>query len=277
MRQACHCPSHPRKTSTDADFHAMNRSFSPQLLASRGPSLVGAPTVLILAGGLGTRLRSVVSDRPKVLAPVSGRPFLSYWLEALALQGFRNVVLCTGHLSDQVEACFGRTWGTLSLSYSPEASPLGTGGALRNAISLVSSPEVMVLNGDSYCEVDLANFWTERASRKAAASMVLHYASDSRRFGRVTLSAEGRLENFLEKSDLARPGWINAGVYLFPRGWIESIPESMPLSLERDLLPGWLMNGIHGYPSVGRFIDIGLPETLAQAEDFFAASRQVAA
>lgn len=255
----------------------MERGFSPQLPSRRGPALVGAPTVLILAGGLGTRLRSVVSDRPKVLAPVAGRPFLSYWLESLALQGFRDTVLCTGHLSEQVEACFGQSWGTLSLSYSAEKTPLGTGGALRLALPLIRTQDVLILNGDSFCEVDLAQFWKEQSQRRASAGMVLHYASDSRRYGRVTLSPEGRLDNFLEKSDICRAGWINAGVYLLPRAWIESIPPDAPVSLERDLLPKWLMNGIHGFPSAGRFIDIGLPETLAQAEEFFASSKQLAA
>ncbi|MBI1839709.1 MAG: nucleotidyltransferase family protein [Verrucomicrobia bacterium] len=243
----------------------------------RGPLLIDAPTVLILAGGLGTRLRSAVSDRPKVLADVGGRPFLAYWLETLALQGFQNVVLCTGYLSDHIERCFGDSYGPLKLRYSVESSPLGTGGAIRQALAQTEGSELLVLNGDSYCEVDLAEFWRDRARRRFPAAMALHYCADTRRFGRVTLTPENRVESFLEKSDLLRAGWINAGVYLLPSGWIREIAENAPASLERDLLPGWLTNGIYGFPSTGRFIDIGLPETLARAEEFFAASRRVAA
>ena len=262
-----------------ASFHpsTMSRSFQPVLPPSRGPLLPDAPTVMILAGGLGTRLRSVVSDRPKVLADVGGRPFLGYCLEALALQGFQNVVVCAGYLADHIERCFGDTFGPLKIQYSVEASPLGTGGALRQAIAKAQSREVLVLNGDSYCEMDLAAYWRDCARRRFFAAMAVHYCSDTRRFGRVTLDAENRVDNFLEKSDLLRAGWINAGIYILPSEWIREIPESQTVSLERDLLPRWLTNGIYGFPSTGRFIDIGLPETLAQAEEFFAASRRVAA
>lgn len=247
------------------------------LPSTRQPSLVGAPTVAILAGGLGTRLRSVVNDRPKVLAEISGRPFLSYWLETLAVQGFRDVVICAGYLADQVEQCLGNSFGPLKLSYSVEAQPLGTGGALRLAESKLNSQAVMVLNGDSFCEVDLAAFWKAHLERRLPASLVLRYEQDTRRFGRVTLGSDGRLENFLEKSDLVRPGWINAGIYLLPKEWITRIPPAQPVSLERDLLPRWLGEGIHGFPSAGRFIDIGTPESFARASEFFADARKLAA
>lgn len=243
----------------------------------RTPALPGAPTVLILAGGLGTRLRSVVSDRPKVLAEVRGRPFLSYWLDSLAAQGFSDVVLCSGYLSDQVERCFGSRHGPLRLRHSVENRPLGTGGALRLALPMIRTPFVLVLNGDSYCDVDLGAFCKTHIERRAEASMVLRYEEDTRRFGRVTLGPDGRLESFLEKSDVRRAGWINAGVYLLPGERIAAVPEGRPVSLERDLLPGWLAGGIHGFPSSGRFIDIGTPESLAEAEEFFAGSGRLAA
>lgn len=247
------------------------------LPASRGPALVGAPTVTILAGGLGTRLRSVVNDRPKVLAEVGGKPFLAYWLESLALQGFREVVLCVGYLGNHVERCLGNQFGPIRVRYSYETEPLGTGGALRLALPHLETRDVLVLNGDSFCEVDLAAFWNAHCSRSACGSMVLRYEEDTRRFGRVTLMPDSRLENFLEKSDVRRPGWINAGVYLLPKAWIESIPSGIPVSLERDLLPQWLPGGIYGFPSAGRFIDIGTPESFARAGDFFAESKKLAA
>ena len=184
--------------------------------SKRQPPLHGAPTVVILAGGLGTRLRSVVTDRPKVLAEVQGRPFLSYWLDRLALQGFHDVVVCTGHLADQVERCFGAEYGPIQLRYSVETEPLGTGGALRLALNQVRTDLVMVLNGDSFCEVDLASFWRSHKDRRSSASLVVQYESDTRRYGRITMQSDSRLENFLEKSDIHRAGWINAGIYLFP-------------------------------------------------------------
>jgi NDP-sugar pyrophosphorylase family protein len=230
--------------------------------------------VAILAGGLGTRLRSVVTDRPKVLAEVAGRPFLTYWLEVLAAQGFRDVVICSGYLADQVARCFGSSYGPLRLHYSVEQEPLGTGGALRLALPRLATDTVMVLNGDSFCETDLATFWRTHRERSSRASMVLHFEPDTRRFGRVTMTADSRLENFLEKGEQVRPGWINAGIYLLPRAWIEAIPEGRSVSLERDLLPSWLAGGIYGFPSAGRFIDIGTPESFAQAGEFFAGERK---
>lgn len=255
----------------------MNRGFFPLLPSSRQQRLVGAPTVAILAGGLGTRLRTVVNDRPKVLADVGGRPFLSYWLETLAVQGFQEVVICAGYLADQVERCLGATFGPLQLHYSVETQPLGTGGALRLATPQFNTPQVMVLNGDSFCEVDLAGFWKAHLERRSPASLVLRYEEDTRRFGRVTMTSDGRLENFLEKSDVIRPGWINAGIYLLPTEWISRIPVNQAVSLERDLLPRWLPEGISGFPSAGRFIDIGTPESFARAGEFFADARKLAA
>lgn len=255
----------------------MNRGFFPMLPSTRQPRLVGAPTVAILAGGLGTRLRSVINDRPKVLAEIGGRPFLSFWLETLALQGFRDVVICAGYLAEQVEQCLGDTFGPLKLSYSIETQPLGTGGALRLAHPQFATEQVMILNGDSFCELDLAAFWKAHLERRLPASMVLRYEEDTRRYGRVTLATDGRLDNFLEKSDLLRPGWINAGIYLLPKEWIARVPPAQAVSLERDLLPRWVGEGIYGFPSAGRFIDIGTPESFARASEFFADARKLAA
>ena len=253
------------------------RAFSPFLGHSREPALMGAPTVVILAGGLGTRLRSVVTDRPKVLAEIGGRPFLSYWLETLEVQGFREVTICAGYLGDQVERTFGNAFGPLRISYSRETQPLGTGGALRLALPQVATETLLTLNGDSFCEVDLAAFWQTHTQQRRVASMILRFEQDTQRFGRVTMHPDSRLENFLEKSDLARPGWINAGIYLLPKRWLEPVQLGLVVSLERDLLPKWLAEGIHGFPSAGRFIDIGTPESFAQAQEFFAGSRKLAA
>ncbi|MBM3845171.1 MAG: hypothetical protein FJ405_02640, partial [Verrucomicrobia bacterium] len=148
--------------------------------SSRCPVHPDAPTVVILAGGLGTRLRSVVSDRPKVLADIAGRPFLSYWLDRLSFQGFHDVILSTGHLASHVEERFGSTYGPLKLRYSVEPEALGTGGALRLASLQVSGPWVLALNGDSYCDVDLSAFYQAHQQRQARASLVVQFEPDTR-------------------------------------------------------------------------------------------------
>src|SRR5262245_9203051 len=130
-------------------------------------------TVAILAGGLGTRLRTVVPDRPKVLAEAAGRPFLAWWLDALEAQGFRDIVLCTGFRAEQISQTFGSTHGRLHLRYSVEAQPLGTGGALRQALPLFASDPILVLNGDSFCEVNLRRFVHYHFRSGARTTLVL--------------------------------------------------------------------------------------------------------
>lgn len=227
-------------------------------------------TAAILAGGLGTRLRSVVGDRPKVLAEVNGRPFLAWLLEFLESFGFKRVVLCTGYQAEGIERAFGRRFGDLTLIHSREASPLGTAGALRQALPFLQSDQVLVLNGDSFCEVDLAAFCQSHSARRARASLALAYVNDVGRYGRVQIEADDRITSFSEKESAAGAGWINAGIYLFERELIQVLPSNMALSLEREALPMWIPEGVYGFKTRGRFLDIGTPDSyaLAQRESF---------
>ena len=168
----------------------------------------------ILAGGLGTRLRPVLADCPKVLAPVNGKPFLAYLLEQLAGQGLRDVVLCVGYRSEQVEAAFGRSYAGLRVAYSVETSLQGTGGAIRDALPLAGSDPVIALNGDSYCQTDFPALWPWHGQRAAAATLLLRWVADPARYGRVEIDPQGSVQAFAEKCERAPPGWINAGVYL---------------------------------------------------------------
>jgi NDP-sugar pyrophosphorylase family protein len=227
-------------------------------------------TAAILVGGLGTRLRSVVADRPKVLAQVGGRPFLAYLLDQLAVSGIKNVVFCTGYLSEQVQAEFGASYRGLHLSYSQEPAPRGTAGALRLALPRFQSDSVLTMNGDSFCEVDLSAFWSWHRMRGAEATLFLTKMPDTRRYGRVAVSAEGRLLKFDEKDAHDGPGWINTGIYLLSLPLLQSIPMGQAVSLEREMVPAWLGRGIYGYQSEARFLDIGTPESYAAAEQFFA-------
>ena len=224
----------------------------------------------ILVGGLGTRLRHCLTDRPKVLADVRGRPFLSYLLDQLANHEVRDVVLCTGHLGEQVCTAFGDSYGQLRLAYSRELSPLGTAGALRLALPLLHSESVLVMNGDSFCDVNLGAFFSWHQTRNARGSLVLVRRSDTTRSGRVEVDTEGQITRFEEKGRQAGPGWINAGIYLFTKRLLRTIPDSDAISLEQELLPNWINDGLYGYQSDGRFLDIGTPEAYALAEQFFA-------
>ena len=226
-------------------------------------------TAIILAGGLGTRLRSIIADRPKPLAEIRGRPFLAYLLDQLIASGVNLVVLSTGYFGEQVRAAFGDSYGSLRLLYSQEASPLGTAGALRLALSLFDSDPVLVMNGDSFFEADLTTFWEWHCARTADATLLLAEASDTKRYGRVHVDDAGLVLGFEEKNHNGGAGWINAGVYLLTRRLVETIPANRAVSLEREMFPSWIGRGLYGYRSKGRFLDIGTPESLAVARDFF--------
>ena len=227
-------------------------------------------SVAVLAGGLGTRLRPVMSDRPKALAEIHGRPFLAYLLDQLSKEGFSRVVLCTGHLGEQIEQAFGKRYKNLQISYSCETRPLGTGGALRLALPHLLSDPVLVMNGDSFCAADLRSLWNWHCGRGSQATMLLVEVPNTQRYGSVKINADGAVTEFVEKKH-GGSGSINAGVYLLSRQIIDSLPEDTAVSLEHDIFPALMSHGLYGYQERGRFLDIGTPEDFAAAEDFFAA------
>jgi len=223
----------------------------------------------ILAGGLGARLRSVLPDSSKVLAVVSGRPFLTFLLDQLASAGIGRVVLCTGYKGKEVRRQLGDTYGSLRLTYSQEDAPLGTGGALRLALPHLSSDPVLVMNGDSYVNVKLNAFLEWFSEKDLTAALVLTRVPETNRYGRVILDKDSRIQSFEEKGGKANPGWINAGVYLFKKKSLESIPSGSSYSLEKGFFPGLIGKGLHGYRCEGEFLDIGTPESYSKAESFF--------
>ncbi len=226
-------------------------------------------TAAILAGGLGTRLRPAINGRPKVLAEVGGRPFLTYLFDQLLEVQVKRAVLCTGYLGDQIEARMGESYKSIHLEYSQEARPLGTGGALRLAMPLLVGDVILVMNGDSYIDANLKALSAVHRLRQAKATILLKEKENTDRYGSVAVEEDGRIAEFLEKSKREAPGWINAGVYLIHRSFLEAIPPDRAISLEEELLPSWIGQGLYGFRSQGKFIDIGTPESFASAEGFF--------
>jgi D-glycero-alpha-D-manno-heptose 1-phosphate guanylyltransferase len=226
-------------------------------------------TAVILAGGLGTRLRSVVADRPKALATVNQRPFLSFLLEKLAAAGIGHAVICTGYLGDQIRDAFGTCYRGMQLAYSQESEPRGTGGALRLALPLFPSELLLVLNGDSFCNFDYRAFLGFHRQKLATMSLCLAEVADVSRYGAVGLDDGGRILQFCEKGVARGAGVINAGVYLTTRTLISTIPPEVVISLERDVIPTQIGAGLHGFRSPGKFIDIGVPADYAAAQQFF--------
>lgn len=227
-------------------------------------------TAAILAGGLGTRLRPALNSIPKVLAPVNGRPFITFLLNQLARAGIARAVLLTGYQADQVFRALGDRYGGVALSYSVETSPLGTAGALRHALAEFKTDSVLLLNGDSYCDVDLSRMAATHRCSHAEMTMALIRVANTQRFGRVETTANGKITHFGEKPMDAGHGWINGGVYVLARSLIAEISAKRELSLERDLLPEWVNSKrCRGYKTSGRFLDIGTPSSYAAATFFF--------
>jgi D-glycero-alpha-D-manno-heptose 1-phosphate guanylyltransferase len=226
-------------------------------------------TAIILAGGLGTRLRTVVPDRPKVLATVAGRPFITYLLDQLGHTGIRRVVLSTGHLAEHFADVIGNDYHSLAIAYAQEDEPLGTGGAIKFAGSHVDSPQTLVMNGDSFFDADLAAYMRWHQAGGQDASLLLVEVSDASRFGTVELAADGEhVATFLEKRAIQAPGNINAGVYLFRT---EMLDEILPgkSSIERDVFPRWLAShDVRAWVTDGDFIDIGVPDDYQRSHDF---------
>lgn len=231
-------------------------------------------TVAILAGGLGKRLRSAVFDRPKVLAEVGKVPFLQKLLDQVNAAGFKNVVLCTGYLGNQIKGEFGNCYKNLTLLYSQEQLPLGTGGALRLALPLIKSEQVLVMNGDSYCDVNFKEFLRFHLKKKANATLAVINVPEAGRFGSVSLGPDDKILGFKEKKKVGGFSWINAGIYLLKRSLIAEIPEGNYISLEKEIFPKLVEENFYGYRSKCKFLDIGTPSSYAEAENFFGKSRK---
>jgi NDP-sugar pyrophosphorylase family protein len=221
---------------------------------------------LLLVGGMGTRLRSAVPSTPKPLASVGDQPFLEILVRQLSAQGVGRVVLCTGYLADQVEEKFGngQRWG-IEIEYSKELCPLGTAGAIKLAQShLKNATSFLVMNGDSFLEIDLLELARFHRGHGGVATMAVVAVEDASRYGTVEMDARGRVTGLLEKAGSHCPGVVNGGVYLFNREVLDSIPEG-PVSLEKDVFPRLLPQGVYAWEQRGMFIDIGTPEDYARA------------
>lgn len=219
---------------------------------------------IVLAGGFGTRLKSVVSDVPKPMAPVAGRPFLEILLQGLAFRGFKRVVLAVGYKSDVIQAHFGDAFAGLTLVYSFEDQPLGTGGAIRKALASCETDPVFVFNGDTYLALE-TDAVVAQWKAHGDPIVVVRPVADAGRYGRVE-TEDGRITRFSEKG-VAGPGSINAGCYVFPRDLLDRYPIEQAFSLENDFLASAIHErSFRVFETGGLFIDIGVPEDFARAQ-----------
>lgn len=236
------------------------------------------PDATILCGGAGLRLRSVIGNAPKSMAEVAGRPFLEFVLRQLRRHGFERAILAAGYQSAVIQSRLQALNCGLELLYSVESHPLGTGGALRNALGLVRSENVVVLNGDSYTDVDLAQLASTHEETKPDATIVVAPVDGRDDCGSVRLDADGRIMAFDEKKAISDVLYLNAGIYAISRHLLAEVPAGQEISLERELIPYWLRQGrrIQALICSGGCIDIGTPERYRSAQNLLAAAEMEA-
>lgn len=231
---------------------------------------------VVLAGGLGTRLRSVVPDLPKPMASVNGRPFLEYLLDFWIHGGVERFILSVGYKHEIVESHFGTAYKNIPIDYSVEENPLGTGGGLLSSLERLGKRNpFLLINGDTFFDVNVSGILAFHQKREAGLTMVLRTMTDAGRFGTVQLGNHGQLERFCAPGEGRPPYLINGGIYLInPEmldderfGWC----GNTPLSLEGDLFPKWtrLRYPMYGIQETGDFIDIGIPEEYRRCQALF--------
>ncbi|MBR1792275.1 MAG: nucleotidyltransferase family protein [Bacteroidales bacterium] len=225
---------------------------------------------VVLAGGFGTRLSHIVSEVPKPMAPVAGRPFLCYLLDYLHRNGFEHVILSTGYMHEKIEDYFGTEYHGIRLSYARETNPLGTGGGILNALLHCQTDNVVVLNGDTLFLVDmdgLLNFHTEH---HPLLTLVLRKVDNVSRYGAVCCNEQHQIVSFLEKNATTEAGFINGGIYVLNKSLFEGFRLGDRFSFETDILQSrYSQTPFFGYSSNAYFIDIGIPEDYYRAQEEF--------
>jgi D-glycero-alpha-D-manno-heptose 1-phosphate guanylyltransferase len=222
--------------------------------------------VIILAGGLGTRLRSVIADRPKVLADVGGKPFLDLLVRSLEDHGVGRIILSVGYLKEQIKA----RYTSQHIFFAEEESPMGTGGGVKNAEPLLASDDVLIMNGDSWIAggVDLQAFLDFHREKGALVSMMLASPRTDKDYGVVMLDADQKIAHFNEKQDHPGEHFMSAGVYAVRRTAFDRMPNGV-FSLETDFFPKLVGEAFYGFPVKGDLIDIGTPGRYEAAQQIF--------
>ncbi|MCC6372708.1 MAG: nucleotidyltransferase family protein [Bacteroidia bacterium] len=228
-------------------------------------------TALILAGGFGTRLQTVVSDLPKPMAPINGEPFLNYQLRYLKHYGIKKVVLSLGYLHQKIENHYQQSFEGISVHYVIEEHPLGTGGGIRLAMEKCNSEFVFALNGDSFFDVNLIDFYNQHKQSEADVSLALREVEDAARYGTIVTNTQHKIISFKEKSGQFAAGTINAGVYILnTQTFLKETNANTNFSIEKDFFEKKLNElKLCGFKADGYFIDIGIPEDYSKAQHDF--------
>jgi NDP-sugar pyrophosphorylase family protein len=226
---------------------------------------------LVLCGGLGTRLRPLITDRPKALAEISGRPFIDILLDRIFAQGISRAVLCVGFEKEQIKdhITLARAqrpaWG--EVVFSEEDAPLGTGGAIKNAEALVGGEHFFVLNGDTLAEVVLADLYGFHREKKSTVTIAAAPVPDRADVGSLDIRDDGRISGFRERA-ADRAGYVNAGAYMMHRSVFDIMPPEGEFSLEQDIFPKVVVtHPCFAFVTDASVLDIGTPERYRRANE----------
>jgi NDP-sugar pyrophosphorylase family protein len=222
--------------------------------------------VVLLCGGKGERLNSVLAGMPKPLAAINGRPFLDILIDYLRGLGFRRFILCIGYRADLIKQHYEQKKESLGIIFSEENKPLGTAGAVKNAQSHIKSDPFLVMNGDSICRADLNKFIDFHISKKAAICALLVKAKQGQDYGAVKLDNKAQVTSFDEKITAGPERFINTGIYLLSAEVLDFIPEGKKFSFEYDLFPKLIYKRFFGLTTDAMLIDIGTPERYERAK-----------
>lgn len=226
--------------------------------------------VIILAGGLGTRLRSVVADVPKPMAPVAGRPFLDLILEKLPLANVATIILSVGHKHEVIKEHYGDVYFDTPVRYAVEEEPLGTGGGIKLALQMAKQDHTLIVNGDTLFDIDYEQFWQSHYYAGNDLTLALKQMDHPDRYGTVLLD-QHRVVRFQEKTPGLKYGLINGGIYWVRTDIVEEFPSSEKFSFEQDFLEKKVNDlNMGGYIDTAGFIDIGIPEDYERAQTLFA-------
>lgn len=226
---------------------------------------------IILAGGLGTRLKSVVADKPKVLSPVAGKPFLHYIIQYLQKQEITEYVFSLGYLADQVLDFLKVNYPNLNYTYCIEDTPLGTGGGIKKAMQLTTNDNVLIVNADTYFDVSLQSMFSFHEKSLSNCTISLKKMTNFDRYGTVELNEENTILTFKEKAYQSE-GLINGGYVIISKSIFLAFTQQLPeiFSFEKDFLETNIQKlAIKGFVSEGYFIDIGIPEDFQKAQIVF--------
>ena len=235
------------------------------------PTSMQPREAIILAGGFGTRLSHIVSDVPKPMAPVCGRPFLCYILDRLARHHFTHIVLSTGHMHEKIEDYFGNEYNGIKISYACETTPLGTGGGMLFALQKCTTENIVVLNGDTLFDIDFEALLQFHNQQHPDLTMVLRHVENVSRYGEVCIDHEQRVVSFREKEASNGAGFINGGIYVVNKKLFDGFQQGQRFSFETDILQSrYKQQVFKAYASNTYFIDIGIPEDYARAQTLLA-------